>query len=63
MYNGSNTVLELDWKSCEMIADDLYTQIADRYPGRAVVIEVSEDGENGCSISYNLTRPTQSIVI
>ena len=63
LYNGSNTILELDWKSCEMIADDLYVQIADRYPGRAVVIEVSEDGENGCSISYNLTRPTQSIVI
>ena len=63
LYNGSNTVLELDWKSCEMIADDLYIQIADRYPGRAVVIEVSEDGENGCSISYNLTRPSQSIVI
>ena len=63
LYNGSNTVLELDWKSCEMIADDLYIQIADRYPGRAVVIEVSEDGENGCSISYNLTRPTQSTVI
>jgi len=59
----SNPVLELDWKSCEMIADDLYIQIADRYPGRNVVIEVSEDGENGCSISYNLTRPTQSIVI
>jgi hypothetical protein len=63
LYNGSNSVLELDFKSCEMIADDLYTQIAGRYPGRAVVIEVSEDGENGCSISYNLTRPTQSIVI
>ena len=63
LYNGSNTVLELDYKSCEMIADDLYIQIADRYPGRNVVIEVSEDGENGCSISYNLTRPTQSIVI
>jgi hypothetical protein len=63
LYNGSNTVLELDWKSCEMIADDLYLQIADRYPNRNVVIEVSEDGENGCSISYNLTRPTQSIVI
>ena len=56
-------VLALDWKSCEMIADDLYLQIADRYPGRNVVIEVSEDGENGCSISYNLTRPSQSIVI
>lgn len=63
--NGSATgsILELDWKSCEMIADDLYIQIADRYPDRNVVIEVSEDGENGCSISYNLTRPTHSIVI
>ena len=59
----SNPVLELDWKSCEMIADDLYIQIAARYPGRNIVIEVSEDGENGCSISYNLTRPTSSIVI
>ena len=58
-----NDVLALDWKSCEMIADDLYIQIADRYPGRAVTIEVSEDGENGCSITYNLTRPSQSIVI
>ena len=68
LYSGTgpyneNRVLELDWKSCEMIADDLYIQIAERYPNRNVVIEVSEDGENGCSISYNLTRPTQSIVI
>jgi hypothetical protein len=63
LYNGQNSVLELDWKSCEMIADDLYIQIAERYPDRNVVIEVSEDGENGCSIGYNLTRPTQSIVI
>ena len=67
LYSGNHankgSVLELDWKSCEMIADDLYLQIAERYPNRNVVIEVSEDGENGCSISYNLTRPTQSIVI
>ena len=61
--NGNNSVLELDWKSCEMIADDLYDQIADRYPGRAVEIEVSEDGENGCSIKYNLTRPSHLMVI
>jgi hypothetical protein len=59
----SNPVLELDWKSCEMIADDLYIQIAERYPNRAISIEVSEDGENGCRIDYNLTRPAQSIVI
>jgi hypothetical protein len=46
-----------------MIADDLYIQVAGRYPGRAVWIEVAEDGENGCLIKYELTRPTQSIVI
>jgi hypothetical protein len=56
-------VLQLDYKSCEMIADDLYVQIAARYSGRCVIIEVSEDGENGCSISYNLTRSTHSTVI
>ena len=68
LYSGTGPynegrVLELNYKSCEMIADDLYLQIAERYPNRNVVIEVSEDGENGCSISYNLTRPTSSIVI
>lgn len=61
--NNNSSILELDFKSCEMLADDLYLQIAGRYPNRAVTIEVSEDGENGCSISYNLTRPAQSIVI
>jgi hypothetical protein len=63
LYSGQDSVLELNYKSCEMIADDLYVQIAARYPNRAVTIEVSEDGENGCSITYNLTRPSQSIVI
>lgn len=58
-----DNILALDYKSCEMIADDLYLQIASRYPNRNVIIEVSEDGENGCSISYNLTRPNLSIVI
>ena len=58
-----DSILALDYKSCEMIADDLYLQIAGRYPNRNVTIEVSEDGENGCSISYNLTRPNLSIVI
>lgn len=58
-----DSILALDYKSCEMIADDLYIQIASRYPDRAVWIEVSEDGENGCLIKYNLTKPSQSIVI
>jgi hypothetical protein len=55
--------LQLDYKSCEMIADDLYIQIADRYPGRAVWIEVSEDGENGCLIRYETHRPNLSVNI
>ena len=63
LYSGSNTVLALDWKSCEMIADDLYIQIANRYPERAVWIEVAEDGENGCLIKYELSRPTHSTKI
>jgi hypothetical protein len=63
LYNGQSSVLALDWKSCEMIADDLYTQIADRYPERAVWIEVAEDGENGCLIKYETSRPYQSIKI
>lgn len=60
LYTGT---LELNYRSCEMIADDLYLQISARYPGRDVTIEVSEDGENGCSIVYNQTRPYQSVTI
>jgi len=61
--NNKNSVLALDYKSCEMMADDLYLQIAARYPGRSVWIEVAEDGENGCLIKYNIHRPYQHIVI
>ena len=59
----STGTVQLDYKSCEMIADDLYLQIANRYPGRSVWIEVAEDGENGCLIKYNTHRPYQSISI
>jgi len=55
--------VQLDYKSCEMMADDLYDQIAERYPDRAVWIEVSEDGENGALIKYETTRPNLSIKI
>ena len=63
LYNSDNSVLSLDHKSCEMIADDLYIQIAQRYPGRVVHIEVAEDGENGALIRYELTQPLNNIVI
>ena len=61
LYNSE--VLTLDYKSCEMMADDLYLQIAQRYPNRCVIIEVSEDNENGCSITYNTHQPYQQIKI
>lgn len=50
-------VLELNHKSCEMIADDLYDVISSKYPGRFVEIDVAEDGENGCSIYYPKPQP------
>ena len=50
LYNQGT--LQLNYKSCEMIADDLYAQITSTYSNRDVIIEVSEDGENGCRIKY-----------
>lgn len=52
LYNVEG-VLQLDYKSCEMIADDLYAEIIKKYPDRKVWIEVSEDGENGCLKQWN----------
>jgi hypothetical protein len=56
-------ILQLDHKSCEMMADDLYAEIAARYPDRAVWIEVAEDGENGALIRYEIAHPNLSIKI
>ena len=50
LYNDET--LQLDYKSCEMISDELYEYISDKYPGREVRIEVSEDGENGSRCYY-----------
>ena len=44
--------LELNHRSCEMIAEQLYEKINARYPGRAVEITVSEDAENGATLSW-----------
>jgi len=52
LYSSAQGVLSLDHKSCEMMSDDLYAQISQKYPGREVWIEVSEDGENGSFIKY-----------
>lgn len=44
--------LNVDSKSCEMLATDLYEQVAKKWPGREVTIEVGEDNENGCVIEF-----------
>lgn len=41
-FNG-----EFSYKSCEMIADDLYEKIVSKYSNREIEISVFEDGENG----------------
>ena len=48
----SEETLKLDYKSCEMISDELYIAITCQYPQRDVWIEVSEDGENGSFVKY-----------
>jgi hypothetical protein len=63
LYSSNQGVLSLDYKSCEMISDDLYLQIATKYPDRAVWIEVAEDGENGALIKYELSLPNLSVKI
>lgn len=55
LYQEKN--LEIDYKSVEMLADDLYEPLATRYPGRSMKIEVSEDGECGCLIEYRKAKP------
>ena len=50
LYN--NNVMQLDYKSCEMLAAELAKYIIDHYPGRKLKIEISEDGENGAHIEY-----------
>jgi hypothetical protein len=47
-----DSILKLDYKSCEMMSDELYDTISQKYPDREIWIEVSEDGENGSFIKY-----------
>lgn len=48
----ANGTLQLDYKSCEMICDELAEIINSKYPNRKLNLKVSEDNENGASCSY-----------
>lgn len=50
LYTGG--AMEIDHKSCEMLAEDLINYIVKAYPNRMVSVEVSEDGENGATLTH-----------
>ncbi len=59
LYSGGRinaATLELDYKSCEMLADELAEYIQENYPDRDLKIEISEDGVNGAVCYYSATE-------
>lgn len=48
LYDGT---LELNNKSCEMIAEELIYKLEERYGDRQYTVSVSEDNENGATLS------------
>jgi hypothetical protein len=48
----SDGTLQLDYKSREMMARELYGRLNTMWPNRNYVIEVSEDNENGCKLYF-----------
>lgn len=49
LYQGT---MNIDYKSCEMLAEELIHYIKLHYLDRYVEVEVSEDGENGAILTY-----------
>ena len=47
--------LELNHRSCDMIAEELAESINQKYPGRNITISVAEDNENGATMTFNAT--------
>lgn len=50
LYTGGE--LQLNYKSCEMMAEDLAEYIVSKYKGRDLIISVSEDNENGATLEF-----------
>ena len=50
----SEHALELDYQSCEMMAESLINYIEENYPKRAIKVEVYEDNENGAIVENDL---------
>ena len=44
---------QCDYKSCEMLAEDLINYIQENYPKRDITVKVYEDNENGAILEYS----------
>lgn len=42
--------LQMDYKSCEMLAREVLAELVKKYPERGIKISVSEDNENGAVV-------------
>lgn len=49
----TDEVFDINYKSVEMLSDELYELLIHKYPNRDIKINISEDGECGCYIEYN----------
>lgn len=45
--------MQCDYKSCEMLAEDLINYIKENYPKRDITVKVYEDDENGAILEYS----------
>ena len=45
--------MQCDYKSCEMLAEDLINYIQENYPKRDITVKVYEDDENGAILEYS----------
>jgi hypothetical protein len=54
LYSEQQNTLQLDYKSCEMIAEELIGVISARW-NRSMTVSVYEDNENGAILEYEPT--------
>ena len=45
--------MQCDYKSCEMLAEDLIEYVSAKYVGRDMTVKVYEDDENGAILEFN----------
>lgn len=45
--------MQCDYKSCEMLSEDLINYIQKNYPKRDITVKVYEDNENGAILEYS----------